>query len=196
MKKHVIKICQTAYFELKRISSIRRFLTEDATETLVTSYILSRLDYCNCILMGAPSCVIQPLQKVQSFTARLILMAPRHDHFTTTLLQKLHCVPFQSALNTKLHACASMLWMDPVLLTSELLYIYTPSRTFRSSSYSRMLKIPQHKRKTHGYRTFAYFAPYVWNLLPQDFRQCSTLPSFKTKLKTFLFFTVFSFQLI
>ena len=44
MKKHVIKICQTAYFELKRISSIRRFLTENAAQTLVTSYILSRLD--------------------------------------------------------------------------------------------------------------------------------------------------------
>ena len=41
MKKHAIKICQTAYFELKRISSIRRFLTEDAAKT-VTSYILSR----------------------------------------------------------------------------------------------------------------------------------------------------------
>ncbi|WP_419602586.1 hypothetical protein, partial [Thiolapillus sp.] len=71
MKKHVIKICQTAYFELKRISSIRRFLTEDATQTLVTSYILSRLDYCNCLLMGAPNSVIQPLQKVQNFAARL-----------------------------------------------------------------------------------------------------------------------------
>ena len=33
MKKHIIKICQTAYFELKRISSTRRFLTEDATKT-------------------------------------------------------------------------------------------------------------------------------------------------------------------
>ena len=33
MKKHIINICQTAYFELKRISSIRRFLTEDATKT-------------------------------------------------------------------------------------------------------------------------------------------------------------------
>ena len=58
MKKHIIKICQTAYFELKRISSIRRFLTEDATKTLVTSYILSRLDYCNCLLMGTPNSVI------------------------------------------------------------------------------------------------------------------------------------------
>ena len=52
MKKHIIKMCQTAYFELKRISSIRRFLTEDAAKTLVTSYILSRPDYCYCLLMG------------------------------------------------------------------------------------------------------------------------------------------------
>ena len=57
-KKQVIKICQTAYFELKCIRSIRRFLTEDATKTLFTSYILSTLDYCNCLLMGTPNSVI------------------------------------------------------------------------------------------------------------------------------------------
>ena len=38
----------------------------------VSSYILSWLDYCNCLLMGAPNSVIQPLQKVQNFAARLI----------------------------------------------------------------------------------------------------------------------------
>ena len=58
MKKHVIKICQTTYFKLKHISSVRRFLTEDAAKTLVTSYILSWLDYCNCLLMGTPNSVI------------------------------------------------------------------------------------------------------------------------------------------
>ena len=41
MKKHVIKICQTAYFVLKRISSICRFLTEDTARALVTSYPLT-----------------------------------------------------------------------------------------------------------------------------------------------------------
>ena len=60
-KKHIIKICQAAYFALKHISSIRRFLTEDAAKTLVTSHILSRLDYCNCLLMGTPNSVIQSL---------------------------------------------------------------------------------------------------------------------------------------
>ena len=87
MKKHVIKICQTAYFELKRISSIRRFLTEDAAKTVFTSYLLSRLDYCNCLLMGTANSVTQPLQKIRNFTARLVLLASRHQH-STPLLEK------------------------------------------------------------------------------------------------------------
>ena len=44
MKQHVIKICETAYYEIKRISSIRTYLTEDATKEQVTSCVLSRWD--------------------------------------------------------------------------------------------------------------------------------------------------------
>ena len=57
MKQHVIKVCQTAYYEQKRISSIRIYLTLDATKKLVTSCVLSRLDYSNSLLMGTPNCV-------------------------------------------------------------------------------------------------------------------------------------------
>ena len=82
MKQHVIKVCQTAYYELKRVSSIRSYVTEDATKKLVTSCVLSRLDYCNSLLMGTPYSVIQPMQKVQNAAALLILRAPRHQHCT------------------------------------------------------------------------------------------------------------------
>ena len=187
MKKHIIKICQTAYFELKRISSIRRFLTEDATKTLVTSYILSRLDCCNCLLMGTPNSVIQPLQKIQNFAARLVLLAPRHHH-ATPLLEKLHWLPISERIKYKV-ACmcfGAINGSGPAYL-SELLHVYTPSRTLRSSSDTRMLEIQQYKRKTHGFHTFSCFGPHIWNSLPQDLRHCATLSSFKAKLKTFLF---------
>ena len=51
-KQHYIKICQSAYLELSRISFVRQYLTEKATKTLVTSCVLSRLDFCNSLLMG------------------------------------------------------------------------------------------------------------------------------------------------
>ena len=169
MKKHVIKICHTAYFELKRISSIRRFLTDEA-KTLVTSYILSRLDYCNSLLMGTPNSVIQPLQKIQNFAARLVLLAPRHHHSTPVLeKKKMHWLPISERIKYKVaRMCFSAINGSGPAYLSELLHVYTPSRTLRSSSDTRMLEIQQYKRKTHGFRTFSCFGPHIWNSLPQD----------------------------
>ena len=187
MKKHVIKACQTAYFEHKRITSIHRFLTEDAAKTLVTSYILSRPDYCNCPLMGTPNSVIQPLQKIQNFAARLVLLAPRYHH-STPLLEKQHWLPISERTKYKVACmCFSAINVSGPAYLSELLHVYTPSRTPRSSSDTRMLKIQQSKRKTHGFRTFSWSGPHILNSLPQDLRHCSTLSSFKAKLKTFVF---------
>ena len=157
--KHLIKICQTAYYEFKRISSIRRFLTEDATKTLVTSYILSRLNYCNYLLMGTHNSVIQLLQKIQNFVARLVLLVPRH-HYSTPLLENLHWL-FQNEIYFIKYKVACMCFSAingscPVYL-SELLHDYTPSRTLRSSSDTSMLEIQQYKRKTHGFLTFSCF---------------------------------------
>lgn len=47
IKDQMSKVCPSAYNELHRISSIRvvgRYLTEDATKTLVVSFVLSLLD--------------------------------------------------------------------------------------------------------------------------------------------------------
>ena len=166
------------------VNSVRRFLTEDATKTLVTAYIHSRLDYCNCLLMGTPNSVIQPRHKIQNFAARLVLLAPRHHH-STHLLEKLIWLPISERIVACM--CFSAISGSGPAYVSELLHVYTPYRTLRSSSDTRMLEIQQYKRKTHGFRTFSCFGPHVWNSLPQDLRHCSILSSFKAKLKTFLF---------
>ena len=54
MKQQVSKICQSAYMELRTISSVRHVLTVDANKTLVTSLVLSCLDCCNSLLSGIP----------------------------------------------------------------------------------------------------------------------------------------------
>ena len=85
MKQHVIKICQTAYYEQNLISSIRRYLTDYAEKQVVTCSVLSRLDYCHSLLIGTPSSDSQPMQKVQNTAARLIIRAPRHQNCTPLL---------------------------------------------------------------------------------------------------------------
>ena len=83
IKQQVSKISQSAYLELRRISSIRHVLTVGATKTLVTSLVLSRLDYSNSLLSGNPQQLIDKLQKVQNCSAQLIFKTSKCAHFTT-----------------------------------------------------------------------------------------------------------------
>ena len=52
MNAQVSNIARTCYFELRRLASIRRFLTSTAAATLVSAFVLSRIDYCNSLLFG------------------------------------------------------------------------------------------------------------------------------------------------
>ena len=103
-------------------------------------------------------------------------------------LLKLHWLPISERIKYKVACmCFSAINGSGPAYLSELLHVYTPSRTLCSSSDTRMLEIQQYKCKIHGFRTFSCFGPHIWNSLPQDLRHCSTLSSFKAKLKTFLF---------
>ena len=93
------------------------------------------------------------------------------------------------------HSLFSPLMYYTLYTHSSLLSCTTPGTLIILSSHvlhlvhsfdTRMLTIQQYKRKTHGFRTFSCFGTRIWNLLPQD-QHCSTLSSFKAKLKTFLF---------
>ena len=92
MNAHVTKIAQTCYFELRRLASIRRFLTSTATATLVPAFVLSRIDYCNSLLFGSTHDVTSNLQRIQNYAARVILCLPKSSSITTHL-KSLHWLP-------------------------------------------------------------------------------------------------------
>eukprot|EP00745_Piridium_sociabile_P044749 TRINITY_DN9505_c0_g1_i25.p1 TRINITY_DN9505_c0_g1~~TRINITY_DN9505_c0_g1_i25.p1 ORF type:complete len:291 (-),score=37.38 TRINITY_DN9505_c0_g1_i25:114-986(-) len=198
MKHHIAKTCQSAYIEIRRSSFIHQLLTEEATKTLVTSCILSRIDYCNSLLIGCPSSVIQPLQTVQNVAARLIFKSKKTQH-CTPLLHKLHWLPVKQGIKCKICClCFKIIsGCAPKYLSelSELLHFYTPSRTLRSSTDTRLFKVFRFNRKQHGARSFCCSAPKMWNTLPYSVRHSTSLSSFKQHLKTFLFSQYYSDRL-
>ena len=66
MNLHVSNIARTCYFELRCLASIRRFLISTETATLVSAFVLSRIDYCNSLLFGSTHDVTSNLQWIQN----------------------------------------------------------------------------------------------------------------------------------
>ena len=135
LKTHVLNLVRTANFELRRISSIRRLLTTEATATLVSVFILSRLDYCNSLLSGCPRSLILRLQKVQNNAARLILGISKHEHISPHLAS-LHWLPIDSRIKYKLACiCYNCMSTNSPPYLSDLFIVYTAARQLWSKVF-------------------------------------------------------------
>jgi len=72
---------------------VRRQLGQDVTKRLVCALVLSRLDYCNVILVGLSASTLAPLQRVLRVAARIVLdLKPARDCISCAL-RELHWLP-------------------------------------------------------------------------------------------------------
>ncbi|KAI4882787.1 hypothetical protein NFI96_003558 [Prochilodus magdalenae] len=94
---HIANLTRSCRFLLY---NIRPFLSQEATQLLVQSLVISRLDYCNSLLAGLPLRAIRPLQLVQNAAARLIFNLPKFTH-VTPLLRSLHWLPVAARIRFK-----------------------------------------------------------------------------------------------
>ena len=177
MNAHVSIIARTCYFELHRLASIRRFLTSTATATLVSAFVLSRIDYCNSLLFSSTHDVTSHLQRIQNYAARVIFRLPMSSSITIHL-KSLHWLPVKVRSTYKI-ACLCYQCLNHMLL---IILQKEPSHT-RSSSYTMpLLNRYAHSKATLGHRSFS-----VWNSIPNDVRCAPWLSSSKSRLKTYSF---------
>ena len=99
MNAHVSNIAWTCYIELRRLASIRRFLTSTATATVVSNFSLSRIYCCNSLLFGSTHDVASHLQWIQNYAIGVILSSKSSN--ITTHLRSLHWLPVKVEALTK-----------------------------------------------------------------------------------------------
>ena len=140
MNAHVSNIARTCYFELRRLASIHRFLTSTATATLVSDFVLSRIDYCNSLLFGSTHDVTSHFQRIQNYAARVIFHIPKSSNITTHL-KSLHWLPVKVRSTYKIaclcYHCHSS--TAPSYVADMLQKKPSPNRNTRSSSYTMSL---------------------------------------------------------
>ena len=178
---YISSMISQGYHLIRNVSSIRKYLSTKHVKTLVNSIVIAKVDNCNSLLYGISAFDSDRLQKFQNSCARLIYWKGKYDH-VSGILKELHWLPTEVRTYFKLLCCVFKCLHDlaPSYL-SELINI--------RREYDLSLIVPRCASRV-GDRAFSVSGPRLWNALPVEIRQLSTLDKFKSQLKH-LFFSSF-----
>ena len=149
MDSHVPNIARTCYVELRCLASICRFLVSvEKSATLVSAFVLSRIDYYCSLLFGSTHDMTSHLQWIQNYAARVILRLPMSSSITIHL-KSLHWIPVKVRGTYKIaclcYHCHSS--TAPSYVAAMLHRRPLHTRNTRSSSYIMpLLNRPAHSK--------------------------------------------------
>jgi len=93
---HINHLVSRCFHQLRGIRSSVRALPMEAAKTVVNSFIVSEVDYCNSLLAGVPQYQLDRLQAVMNTAERLVLGVGKFDWIRHLLSDHLHWLPVQS----------------------------------------------------------------------------------------------------
>ena len=80
MSPHVNLACRDLFWQIRNINSVRKAMSDKVTASIIHSYILSRLDYGNTLLINANCDQIVTLYRVQNAAARILIKKIKKNH--------------------------------------------------------------------------------------------------------------------
>ena len=188
MKDHITKLCQSCYYQLRQIRTVRHSLTSSAIQTLVHAFVCTRVDFSNSLLYGASVYLRDRLQSVLNSAACLILRIGKYDPISAAIRRDLHWLPIQYRIQFKLNSITSncLAGRAPeylIMLCHSVNDI--PARCNLWSSSQVQLLVPRYWKERSGHRGVSVSAPQPWNLLPANIRLLhNECQPFKKGLKT------------
>ena len=72
LNTQVSRTVSSCFYQLRRLKAVRRSLPIEAAKTVVSSFVTSRVDYCNGLMAGITQQQVNKMQAVLNAAARLL----------------------------------------------------------------------------------------------------------------------------
>ena len=86
LEKHVSIASGKYIFQLRQLRRVRRSVNSEAASMLIHSFVSSLVDYCNCLMAGAPKKWTEKLQCFMNAAARILAQTKKYDRGLTRIL--------------------------------------------------------------------------------------------------------------
>ena len=100
--EHINEMCKKASYAIRSTGRLWKYLPFDGLKMLVSSHVISRLDYCNSLLYDIPKYQRYKLQRIQNTAVRMIAGACSSDNITLILKREPALAPSERKVNFKI----------------------------------------------------------------------------------------------
>ena len=170
-QSHINKLTSSSFNQLMNIRRIHLKLDQDTTKYIIQALVISKLDYCNFLLLGSADYQLNKMQWIQNMACRIVCNLHKFNHVASSM-QDLHWLKITYWIQFKI-ACIMFKCINgqaPKYLTDT------------SDRYTSIL----HRSSLACNASFPAAGPRLWNSLPKTWQQPS-LDMFRWNLKTHLF---------
>ena len=133
-----------SYHLLRNIRTIRPYLNQETTKTIIHALVMSRLDYCNLLLDGTADYQLNKLQTIQNMACRIVYNLQKYDHLSE-YLQDLHWLRIKERITFKI---------------AMLMY-----KIYKGIAPGYLTEVIKRKSHTRNLRSRAAYETRTWNQL-------------------------------
>ena len=119
-QSHINKLTST-FNQLMNIRRIRSKLDQETTKYIIQSLVISKLDYCNSLLLGSAEYQLNKMQPVQNMACRIVCNLRKFDHVSSSM-QDLHWLKMPYISSSRWHVSFLNVYMANLLSTLQTCY--------------------------------------------------------------------------
>ena len=179
-KHHVKALCKKAGQKLHALARISRYMDTEKLQQLMRAFILSHFSYCPLVWMFYDRTLDHRINRVQERALRIAYKDYRSDF--GLLLEQTKSVPIHvrnlQLLMTEMYKTKSDLnppFMKDIFMERNISY------NLRHGSDAQLPKV---RTTSFGIETTVYLGNKLWQLIPQEIKESSTLPIFKKRIRS------------
>ena len=177
---HISNICKKASRQLNVLKRIGKHLTKLGRLTIYFSFIMSNFNYCPIVWHFCGETNTRKIEKIQERALRFIYEDYSSSYEDLLNKSRLPTLKIRRLRTMAIEVYKILNKKSPMYLND--LFVYKESRySFRKTN---TVEVPQVRTTYHGLHSFRFAGATLWNELPNELRNVSSLSQFKSLINS------------
>ena len=177
-EKHISELCKRAAGRLNAISRLNnsKVLTKQTKKILLESFVSSCFNYCPIVWHFCSNNSTKRMERVQERALRILLDDKTSPYTELLILAEKPSLEIKRMQQLSIEIFKTLHDLNPSFMKNIFIK--------NTRSESNKLYVQSHKAKTYGERSLRTLGPEIWNALPDDIRNETSIDTFKNLIKT------------